>query len=46
MPLIAERDITVDLRGALIEAKESIEGKRQLNTLDGLIEKLLEDQKT
>ena len=28
------------LRGALIEAKESIEGKRKLNTLDNLINEL------
>ena len=35
-----DRDITANLRGALIEAKESIEGKRKLNTLDELIEKL------
>ncbi len=34
------RDITTELRGALIEAKESMEGKRKLNTLDRLIEKL------
>ena len=34
------RDITTDLRGALIEAKESIEGKRKLNTLDNLINDL------
>ena len=34
------RDITADFRGAIIEAKESIEGKRKLNTLDGLIEEL------
>ena len=29
-----------ELRGALIEAKESIEGKRKLNTLDNLINEL------
>ena len=28
------------LRGALLEAKESIEGKRKLNTLDNLINEL------
>ena len=39
------RDITAELRGALIEVKESIEGKRNLNTLDGLIEELKEDSK-
>jgi hypothetical protein len=40
MAATANRDLTADLRGALIEAKESIEGKRKLNTLDELIEKL------
>ena len=39
------RDITAELRGALIEAKESMDGKRKLNTLDGLIEELKEDSK-
>jgi hypothetical protein len=39
------RDITTELRGALIEAKESMDGKRNLNTLDGLIEELKEDSK-
>lgn len=39
------RDITTELRGALIEAKESMDGKRNLNTLDGLIEELREDSK-
>ena len=39
------RDITTELRGALIEAKESMDGKRKLNTLDGLIEELKEDSK-
>lgn len=34
------RDITADFRGAIIEAKESIEGKRKLNTLDRLIDEL------
>ena len=34
------RDITTELRDALIEAKESMEGKRKLNTLDRLIEEL------
>ena len=34
------RDLTAELRGALIEAKESIEGKRKLNTLDNLINEL------
>ena len=40
MAATANRDLTADLRGALIEAKESIEGKRKLNSLDELIEKL------
>ena len=31
------RDLTAELRGALMEAKEAMEGKRQLNTLDNLI---------
>ena len=34
------KDITADFRDAIIEAKESIEGKRKLNTLDRLIEEL------
>jgi len=34
------RDLTAELRGALLEAKESIEGKRKLNTLDRLINDL------
>ena len=34
------RDLTADLRGALMEAKEAMEGKRQLNTLDNLINEL------
>jgi len=38
------RDITAELRGALIEVKESMEGKRKLNTLDRLIEDLKEDK--
>lgn len=29
-----------ELRGALMEAKESLEGKRILNTLDNLIDEL------
>ena len=39
------RDLTAELRGALMEAKESIEGKRKLNTLDNLINELKEDSK-
>ena len=42
MTSIEDRNLTTELRGALIEAKESIEGKRKLNTLDGLIEDLRE----
>ena len=38
----ARRDIKANLRGALAEAKESIEGKRKLNTLDNLITELRE----
>ena len=34
------RDLTEELRGALLEAKEAIEGKRKLNTLDNLINEL------
>lgn len=34
------RDLTAELRGALLEAKEAMEGKRQLNTLDRLINDL------
>ena len=44
MAVIKARDITTELRGAFIEAKESIEGKRKLNTLDRLIEDLKEDK--
>ena len=40
-----KRNLAADLRGALIEAKESMEGKRKLNTLDGLIDKLLGNNK-
>ena len=39
------RDLTAELRGALLKAKESIEGKRKLNTLDNLINELKEDSK-
>ena len=38
--VINKRDLTEELRGALLEAKESIEGKRKLNTLDNLINEL------
>ena len=40
MASIEDRNLTTELRGALIEAKESIEGKRKLNTLDNLIVEL------
>ena len=40
MVVATGRDLGAELRGALIEAKESIEGKRKLNTLDNLINKL------
>ena len=40
MAATANRDLTADLRGALMEAKEAMEGKRKLNTLNGLIEEL------
>lgn len=38
--IINKRDLKAELRGALLEAKESIEGKRKLNTLDNLINEL------
>ena len=38
--VVNKRDLAAELRGALIEAKDSIEGKRQLNTLDHLINEL------
>ena len=38
--LIYKRDIYGELRGALMEVKNSIEGKRKLNTLDNLINEL------
>ena len=34
------RDLTAELQGALMEAKEAMEGKRKLNTLDNLINEL------
>ena len=37
---IPNRDLAADLRGALVEVKESMKGKRKLNTLDGLIDEL------
>ena len=36
----ARRDLKANLRGALAEAKDAIEGKRKLNTLDNLISDL------
>lgn len=38
--IINKRDLSAELRGALMEVKESIEGKRKLNTLDNLINEL------
>jgi len=38
--IINKRDLSAELRGALLEAKESMEGKRKLNTLDNLINEL------
>ena len=38
--VINKRDLSAELRGALLEAKESIEGKRKLNTLGNLINEL------
>ena len=38
--VINKRDLSAELRGALMEAKEAIEGKRKLNTLDNLINEL------
>jgi hypothetical protein len=32
-----KKDLTKELRNALLEARESMEGKRKLNTLDNLI---------
>ena len=43
--IINKRDLSAELREALIEAKESIEGKRKLTTLDNLINELKEDSK-
>ena len=37
-----KKNLEDELRGALIEAKESIEGKRKLNTLGNLITELRE----
>ena len=42
--VINKRDLSAELRDALMEVKESIEGKRKLNTLDNLINELQELQ--
>ena len=34
------QDITEELRGALQEVKDHIEGKKELQSLDGLLEEL------
>jgi antitoxin (DNA-binding transcriptional repressor) of toxin-antitoxin stability system len=38
--VINKRYLAAELRGALMEVKESLEGKRKLNTLDNLINEL------
>lgn len=38
--VVNKRNLEAELRGAMTEAKESIEGKRKLNTLDSLINEL------
>ena len=38
--VVNTRDLTEELRGALREAKEAMQGKRKLNTLDSLINEL------
>ena len=38
--VVNKRDLAAELRGALIEAKDSIEGKRKLNTLDHFVYEL------
>jgi hypothetical protein len=38
--VINKRDLAAELRDALMEDKESLEGKRKLNTLDNLINEL------
>lgn len=37
-----KKNLEDELRGAIIEAKESIDGKRKLNILDNLINELRE----
>jgi len=43
--IVNKRGLSAELRGAFIEAKESIEGKRKLNTLDNLIVELKKGSK-
>ena len=38
--IVMKKNLGDELRGALIEAKESIEGKRKLNTLGNLFNEL------
>ena len=38
--VINKRDLHAELRGALMEAKESMEGKRKLNSLENLLNEL------
>lgn len=38
--IINKRNLAEELRGALIEAKEAIEGNRKLNTLSNLIDEI------
>jgi hypothetical protein len=35
-----DRDLTAELRSALLEVKDSLEGKKSLQTLDSLIKEL------
>ena len=45
MAAIKNKDLEANLRGALMETKEALEGKRKLNTHDNLISELREDSK-
>lgn len=38
--LTCKRDLAIELRGALMEAKAAMEGKRKMNTLTNLINEL------
>ena len=38
--VINKRDLAQELRGALLEAKDAIDGKQKLNTLNNLIDEL------